>query len=146
MARVARSTSSISSRAVAAALGGALLAGPIDEDAAHRFGCGGEKVAQAVLALRRAGGGIRAPQEPEIRLMHQGRRLERLSGFLLGGVPELHSGKTKGKRGDRSRLGVLRSILGGLEKEAGFTKTKVVVRGATRPRPLRVKGGLHDSV
>ena len=43
----------VESFAAAAAFGGALPAGAIDEDAAHGLGRGGEEVARAVPALRR---------------------------------------------------------------------------------------------
>ena len=59
--------------------GRVLAAGVLDEDAAHGLGRGGEEVAAAVPVLRRV-----AADQPEVRLVDQGRGLERLPGLLLG--------------------------------------------------------------
>ena len=55
-------------------------------------------------------------------------------------------GQNRGKRGPCCGFPVRGSLCGGWQTEAHFTKTKVVTTGATRPRLLRVKGRLHDSV
>ena len=57
----------------------ALAAGPLDEDASHRLGGGGEEMAEAVPAP-----GLVRIHEPQVRLVDQGGRLERLAGLLLG--------------------------------------------------------------
>ncbi len=64
----------------AAALDRSLGAGTVDEDAAHRLGCGREEVA-VVLPL--APGPI-VTQQPQVRLVNQCRRLERLARRLPG--------------------------------------------------------------
>ena len=64
---------------VAAVLQASLAAGLVDQDAAHRLGRGGEEVAPAVPVL-----GLVHVDQPEIRLVDQGRGLERLAGLLLG--------------------------------------------------------------
>ena len=63
---------------VAAVLGPPFPPGVVDEDAAHGFGGGGEEVAAAVPGL-----GLARAHESEIRLMDEGRGLERLAGLFL---------------------------------------------------------------
>ena len=55
----------------------ALAAGGLDEDAAHRLGRRGEEMAVALPppVVRRA-------DQPQVGLVHQGRRVERLAGLL----------------------------------------------------------------
>src|SRR5262249_5264673 len=60
----------------------ALPAGFLDEDAAHRLGGRREEVAPAVPAPW-----IARPDQPEVSLVDQGRRLERVTGPLLGQSP-----------------------------------------------------------
>ena len=59
--------------------------GALDQDPPHRLGRRGEEVATAVPA------GILGTDQPQVSLMHQGRRLERLPGRFpgepLGGQP-----------------------------------------------------------
>src|SRR5262245_35938207 len=62
-----------------ASLLGALATGAIDEDPAHGLGRSGEEVAPAVPPP-----GLLGIDQPEIRLVHQRGRLERLAGPLLG--------------------------------------------------------------
>ena len=59
-----------------------LAAGGLDQDAPHRLGRGREEVGAAVPAWARLG-----PHEPEIGLVDQRRRLERLAGLLLPELP-----------------------------------------------------------
>src|SRR5262249_41221453 len=61
------------------ALLGIPAAGALDEDAAHRLGRRGEEVTTAVPALD-----LVSINQPEVRLVDQGRGLERLSRPLLG--------------------------------------------------------------
>ena len=56
----------------------AFPAGAIDEDTAHGLGCRGEEVAATVPLLAP----VRVDQ-PQVRLVDQGRGLERLAGLLL---------------------------------------------------------------
>jgi hypothetical protein len=63
---------------VAAVLGPPFPPGGVDEDAAHGLGRGGEEVAAAVPEL-----GLFHVHESEIRLMDQGRGLQRLAGLFL---------------------------------------------------------------
>jgi hypothetical protein len=49
------------------------------QDPPHRFGRGAKEVAEAVPMLS-----LFNVYEPDIGLMHQGRCLQRLTGFLLG--------------------------------------------------------------
>ena len=51
---------------------------PLDEDAAHRLGGGGEEVPPTVPARDRVG-----IDEPQVHLVDQGGGLERLAGLLL---------------------------------------------------------------
>ena len=62
----------------AAALDPPAPAGRIDEDPPHRFGRGGEKMPAAVPHLH-----LGRVDEAQVRLVHEGRRLERLVGPLL---------------------------------------------------------------
>jgi hypothetical protein len=54
-----------------------LAARVLDEDAAHGLGGGGEEMTATAPAR------VLRPDQPQIRLVHQGRRLERLAGLLL---------------------------------------------------------------
>src|SRR5262249_43518817 len=63
----------------AAALGAAAGAGAFDEDAAHGLGGRGEEVASAVPGAAR----VRVDQ-PQVRLVNQGGRLQRLAGRFVG--------------------------------------------------------------
>ena len=65
--------------------GGLLLAGALDEDAAHGLGRGGEEVPPAVPVL-----GQVAADQPEVGLVDQGGRLERLARVL---APEPRGGE-----------------------------------------------------
>ena len=62
----------------ASGLGALLVTGLIDQDAAHRLGRGREEMPAAIPLLV-----LFTPRHPEIRLVHQGRGLERLAGPLL---------------------------------------------------------------
>jgi hypothetical protein len=64
--------------ALAATLAGVFAAGLVNEDAAHRFGGRGEKVATAVPGL-----GLLRVHEPQIRLVNQCRGLQSLARLLL---------------------------------------------------------------
>jgi hypothetical protein len=50
----------------------------VEQDAPHRFSRCGEEVASALPA------GVPLPDQPQVRLVDQGRGLERLPGLLLG--------------------------------------------------------------
>ena len=63
----------------AAVLFGLFAACGIDEDAAHRFGRGGKEVSPAGPRVVR-----RATDEPDVGLVDEGGRLERLAGLLDG--------------------------------------------------------------
>ena len=64
---------------VAAVLRASLAAGAVDQDPPHGLGRGGEEVAAAVPVP----GSLSASDQPEVRLVDQGRGLERLAGLLL---------------------------------------------------------------
>jgi len=58
--------------------GPAFSSGVVDQDAAHGLGGGGKKVPPTIPILA-----VVRLHEAQIRLMNQGRRLERLAGFFL---------------------------------------------------------------
>ena len=113
----------ILARATAAMFEPSLAAGSLDQDAAHGLGRRGEEVAPAVPA------GVLGTDQAEIGLMHQGGRLERLSGVLpgqpLGGQPPqlvIDQGK--------ELLGRPWIAVSGSEKDTGY-----VVHRSARQRP-----------
>lgn len=54
------------------------LARPLDQNPSHRLGSGGEEVATTVPLLR-----VSRPDEPQVRLVDQGGRVERLTGLFV---------------------------------------------------------------
>src|SRR5204863_775691 len=69
----------VEARPPAAALQAVLVAGAVDQDAAHGLGGGGEEVSAAVPLLR-----LLAADEAEVCLVNQRGGLKRLPGLLLG--------------------------------------------------------------